>query len=583
MPISEVRQGRFYIVLALLLIKLLDNILTVKSLNFSLALLITIYTFQVIITNNLFYFQKSKNLFLIIDIIFVILITFFDRQINISLLTLIIPLSIMFIKEKKKFYIPIIIIISCSILLLLLLNVVNYSHLSVTDVFGIIFALFISFRIHNAICKTIPKEEETIPKEEEKKESNLEGGFNIDIKQLNLIKELRNTVSSSSSIYEALSNFLERLRETFTAKACSIRLIEESGGLSGIIAQSGLSKDYVSKGEIDLNRSELNREVLLGGLVHVLDISTSPLIQYSKELEKEGIKSIIGIPVFAKNNEVIGILKLYFSSAREKVSEEIEELLLGISGEIGLLIQNDLALKKIKELDREKSLFLITTAHQLRSPVSGLQSLLKIIFDGYVGEINPKQKELIHRAIKRTDYMLNLISDLISLASSELQIKKEYKKIPLGELVSEVVDSLRERIFEKSIVFTFDKLKRELYIYGNEDDLRKAIENIIENAVKYTKENGKVEVIIGKKQKFATVTVSDNGIGIPKESLPNLFHDFYRSPNAKEFAEHGTGLGLSIVKRIVQEHKGKIFLASDVRMGTTIKLFFPTFEGSISS
>ncbi len=105
------------------------------------------------------------------------------------------------------------------------------------------------------------------------------------------------------------------------------------------------------------------------------------------------------------------------------------------------------------------------------------------------------------------------------------------------------------------------------------------MENVIENAIKYTKEGGKVEVIVEEKQrKFATITVSDNGIGFPRESLPNLFHDFYRSSNAKEFAEHGTGLGLSIVKRIVEEHKGRIFLASEVEKGTTIKLFFPLFE-----
>jgi len=239
-----------------------------------------------------------------------------------------------------------------------------------------------------------------------------------------------------------------------------MRLLESTGVLSNIMAQSGLSKDYVYKGEIDLNRSELNREVLLGQIIQVSDISSSPLIQYTKELTKEGIKSIIGVPILAKGNETIGILKLYFNSPKEKISEDLKELLLCISGEIGLLIQNDLALKKLKEVDREKFLFLTTTAHQLRSPVAGLQSLLEIINNGYVGEINPKQKELIQRGIKRTNYMLNLISDLVSLASSELQVKKEYGKVSLCELTSDIVDFLKERVFEKSIDFTFNRPKK---------------------------------------------------------------------------------------------------------------------------
>jgi len=356
-------------------------------------------------------------------------------------------------------------------------------------------------------------------------------------------------------------------------------LLEDSGSLSKIVASSGLSKEYVSKGEIDLNKSELNREVLLGKEVEVSDIANSPFIQYGKELSSENIRSILGVPIFAKNNEAIGVLKLYFKEEGLNIRDDEKELLLEICTEIGLLLQNELAIKKLREIDREKSLFLTTIAHQLRSPASGLQSLLKIIYDGYVGEVNPKQKELIERGMKRIDYMLNLISDLLTLASSELQVKKEYSKIPIVDLVSLIFDLLKERALEKEIKFSLSRPKKELYIWGNEEDIRKAMENVIENAIKYTKEGGKVEVIVEEKQrKFATITVSDNGIGIPRESLPNLFHDFYRSSNAKEFAEHGTGLGLSIVKRIVEEHKGRIFLASEVEKGTTIKLFFPLFE-----
>lgn len=570
MPINKVRQGRIHTIFALLFIELLHIILIEKSLSILLALLFIIYVIQVFITNNFLDSQKNRNLFLIIDTIFVVLIAFLDITISTSLLVFIIPLSLISTSEKNKLYALIILILAVFIVFSIL-NPIKDLPILIINIVSVIFALILSVRAVNIAGKTISKDDD-------EKVIELEDSLNIIERQLNLINELRDLVNTSSNIQEALSLFLDKLRDAFAAKACSIRLIESSGTLSNIIAQSGLSKDYVFKGEIDLNRSELNKEVLLGQIVNVTDITTSPLIQYTKELTKEGVKSILGVPIVTKGNEIIGILKLYFSSTKEEIGEEAKKLLLCISGEMGLLIQNDLVLKRLKEVDREKFLFLTTTAHQLRSPVAGLQSLLEIINNGYVGEINPKQKELIQRGIKRTDYMLNLISDLVTLASSELQVKKEYGKVSLSELTSEIVDSLKERVFEKSIDFTFNRPKRELYVFGNEDDLRKAIENIIENAVKYTKENGKVSVIIGEKQDFATITVSDNGIGIPRESLTNLFHDFYRSPNAKDFAEHGTGLGLSIVKRIVQEHNGRIFLASDVGKGTTIKLFLPKFK-----
>lgn len=395
------------------------------------------------------------------------------------------------------------------------------------------------------------------------------------IKQFELIKELRSIVSSSNEIEDGLSLFFEILANSFNVKAVSLRLLEQSGNLSRITVSYGLSKEYISKGEIDLSKSELNREVLLGKVVEVSNISNSSYIQYSKELISENVRSILGIPVFAKNSEVIGVLKLYFESDQPNIEDDEKDLFLDICTEIGLIIQNELSIRRLKEIDREKSLFLTTITHQLRSPVSGLQSLLKIIYDGYVGEVNPKQKELIERGMRRIDYMLNLISDLLALASSELQIKKEYTKIPIVDIVSQTFDSLKEMAFEKKIEFKLSRPKRELYIYGNEEDIKKVVENVVENAIKYTKEDGKVDVIVEEKQKkFATITVSDNGIGIPRESLPNLFQDFYRSSNAKEFSEQGTGLGLSIVKRIVEEHKGRIFLASEVGKGTTIKLFF---------
>lgn len=570
MPNNKVRQGRIYTVFALLFIELLHIILIEKSLSTLLALLLIVYTIEVLITNIFLNSQKNRNIFFILDTIFIVLIAFLDIEIISSLLIFIIPLSIMNATDNKQVSATIILILTV-IIAFFLLNLIKNSQLLIIYVLSVILALIISVRSVNITNKTIPETKG-------EKINKLDDDLNIIKNQLNLIKELRDLFYTSSNIQEALSLFFDKLKDAFSAKACSMRLLESSGVLSNIMAQSGLSKDYVYKGEIDLNRSELNREVLLGQIIQVSDISSSPLIQYTKELTKEGIKSIIGVPILAKGNETIGILKLYFNSPKEEIGEDVKELLLCISGEIGLLIQNDLALKKLKEVDREKFLFLTTTAHQLRSPVAGLQSLLEIINNGYVGEINPKQKELIQRGIKRTGYMLNLISDLVTLASSELQVKKEYGKVSLGELTSDIVDSLKERVFEKSIDFTFNRPKKELYVFGNEDDLRKAIENIIENAVKYTKENGVVSVIIGEKQDFATITVSDTGIGIPRESLSNLFHDFYRSPNAKDFAEHGTGLGLSIVKRIIQEHNGRIFLASELGKGTTIKLFLPKFK-----
>jgi signal transduction histidine kinase len=123
----------------------------------------------------------------------------------------------------------------------------------------------------------------------------------------------------------------------------------------------------------------------------------------------------------------------------------------------------------------------------------------------------------------------------------------------------------------------FRQAREELAVWATEEALDHIFTNLVDNAVKYTPPGGAATVGLARVGDQAQVTITDTGIGIPAESLPHLFEEFYRAPNARAFKAVGTGLGLAIVKGLVERYRGKIVVESTVGQGTTFTVMFPLY------
>ncbi len=216
--------------------------------------------------------------------------------------------------------------------------------------------------------------------------------------------------------------------------------------------------------------------------------------------------------------------------------------------------------------------FVANVSHELKTPIAVLKGVIETL---EAEEEDKEKKKFLKIAGKRVDQMNSLINDLLIIARLESKEDKLIKvKIPLKGLVNSIFEDLSHIAVEKNITL-INKIPEEFYLYADENKISILMKNLIENAIKYNKQNGKVEVSAKKEKNFAVIEVKDTGIGIPKKSLPLIFERFYRVDKSRSRNIGGTGLGLSIVKHIVEAHRGKLEVESEVEKGSLFRVKFP--------
>jgi two-component system phosphate regulon sensor histidine kinase PhoR len=214
--------------------------------------------------------------------------------------------------------------------------------------------------------------------------------------------------------------------------------------------------------------------------------------------------------------------------------------------------------------------------HELRSPVKVTSSLLNVLSRGYVGELNDKQADLVDRARMRIQVLESLIDDLLDLAAGKAEGPTEVARGPvsLSEVLQEVCARYEPLAVEKGLSVAYTGIEDGLVVCGDREELDRIFNNLVGNAVKYTQDGG-VEVRTEGVEGWIRITVSDTGIGIPAEALPQLFQEFFRASNAKATGESGTGLGLAIVKDLVERYGGRLEVESEEGVGTSFCVLLP--------
>lgn len=234
------------------------------------------------------------------------------------------------------------------------------------------------------------------------------------------------------------------------------------------------------------------------------------------------------------------------------------------------------AYNELEESMMVRSQFILTVTHELRAPLATIQSLLRVIVEGYAGSVSEKAKELIERAERRIRFLLELVNDLLDVTVKQVERSRSRRvDVDLSEVVADVLDGFQAEAAAKGITLKVDVPDHPVVLESNERDLQKLLGNLLSNAIKYTPSGGEVSLSVKASEDEVKIEVADTGIGIPKEVLPRLFKEFFRAENAKRMAEYGTGLGLTIVKSIVDEHKGEISVESELGKGTRFLISLP--------
>jgi two-component system phosphate regulon sensor histidine kinase PhoR len=227
----------------------------------------------------------------------------------------------------------------------------------------------------------------------------------------------------------------------------------------------------------------------------------------------------------------------------------------------------------LKELDRIKSEFVTTVSHDLRSPLTAILGYLELL--RRAGPMNERQEDFAMRIVNSVQSITTLITDLLELGKIEAGLDLEREVTPLGPIIENVVSERQVEWQAKQQTLQIDAPADMPPVLGHPLRLRQLVANLVENAIKYTPPGGEIGVSLETKGDFLVLRVRDTGIGIPKKDQPYIFDKFFRTDQAIDQFK-GTGLGLSIVKRIVEQHQGRIWVDSEPGHGSVFTVMLPS-------
>jgi len=222
--------------------------------------------------------------------------------------------------------------------------------------------------------------------------------------------------------------------------------------------------------------------------------------------------------------------------------------------------------------------FVADAGHELNTPVATIEACLETLRDPHkLGEMSEDVLKIMERASER---LRHLSKDLIVLARIEdPEAEMMRTNVPIHQLTDAVVSELMPIAKERNIEIVIEN-KVEANIYGHHESILEIVNNLVDNAIKYCETNGKVVVTVDQKDSNVVICVSDNGVGIPADSLVNVFDRFYRVDKSRSRDVGGSGLGLSIVKAAVERHSGTVTVESEPGKGTTFRVTLPVGRGA---
>jgi two-component system NtrC family sensor kinase len=383
--------------------------------------------------------------------------------------------------------------------------------------------------------------------------------------------EVATQISSSLSTDEVLKAIVESIAHAVNVKGCSLLLLSPDKRQLVHSASYGLSDWYLKKGPISADRSL--SQALEGKPVLALNATEDKNVQYRWHVKKEGIASILAVPVILEN-EVIGMMRLYTSKPRRFSEAEIR-FIVGVASLGALALQKarlhetvskdlqqcNIDLSKLENERQNLFHFLSMAAHDLRAPLSAVQTYFGVLLGGFAGEIGKKPSNILERCNVRIIELLELISDLLDISKIEAgQVVTEMEEVHLEAVAASSVETARALAEKKRIELEVDIPQRLPRLYCASSRLQHVLTHLMSNAITYTHPGGSVKLKIVNGRRAIRIEVSDTGIGIPKEELHQVFQEFFRASNNVE--TKGSGLGLAIAKKVVEAHGGRIWAES---------------------
>jgi len=325
----------------------------------------------------------------------------------------------------------------------------------------------------------------------------------------------------------------------------------------------GIVRFALPLSQVQLEIQLIYRVVLFGAIAAVVIalvvayfVSRSIIlpIRQMKETARRFAKGDFSRKIKVKSKDELGELARSLNTMADELQQKIENL---------------------KRMDRMRTDFVANVSHELKTPLTLIKGYIETLEDKTIGDKEQTGK-FVSIIKEHSDRLGNIVDDLLSL--SELELSKdclEKTEFDLKELIDEISLGFGRALSEKKLTLNVDSQGDDFKIKADRDKIEQVFVNLIDNAIKYTKESGTIELSLRQQNRMVIITVQDDGIGILKEHLGRVFERFYRVDKARSRELGGTGLGLGIAKHIVLVHNGKIDIESEPGKGTKVIVTLP--------
>lgn len=331
-------------------------------------------------------------------------------------------------------------------------------------------------------------------------------------------------------------------------------------------------------------------------------VSSISLDAFTKENLKRvfAVRSFVISPIIPKEGEE-GFFFVGTGNIDTVITEGDEELITILTNQLGQALENarlfektwqaqqdlekrveertselTLALDEVKKISKRKTDFVSSVSHELRTPLTSIKGYASILLSGKLGALPEEARQRMEKINQHSDELAQLVNDLLDISrieSGRIIMKREPQDLKI--IAEEAADLLSMQLKEKQITLSTDIPADTYVVWADKSQLERVFINLIGNAIKFTPPKGKINISCHKVNKKVQVDIADTGCGIPAEAQEAIFEEFYRVDNPINQQVKGTGLGLTLVKHIIEAHKGKIWVKSNLEAGSTFSFTLP--------
>ena len=409
-----------------------------------------------------------------------------------------------------------------------------------------------------------------------------------DERMTDVLSEFALSVMPDFSVQETLEHLVHRIVDVLPVDGAGVTMASASSGSQLIAASDEVALRFETL-QTELGEGPRFAVHLSNEAVALPDLTQDGAFPRCSVLAlREGLRAVFTFPL-RDSDRVVGALDLYRTAAgsltpshmasAQRLADVSSAYLLNARARVeaaSAAAAERADLVALRGADRERTEFVATIIHELRTPMTSIRGYAEMLQDASTGALNATQVQLVEAIDRNSDRLAALADDLLLIVRLEqVPVRRDHISVDLCAVVRGAAGALAGLIDGRRLDVTFDVPEAALVIDGDARHLERLVMNLMTNAIKFTEDGGWVRCRLRETAGCARIEISDNGIGIPESEQARLFTKFFRASTAKRRQTPGSGLGLSIVRSITHDHGGEMSMTSTVGHGTTVLVDLP--------